>query len=149
MQLQSGKAIMLNNTVSLITLPFSRVMSIAEYSTGKPFPQPETLSVMGRLANESTHASPRGIVIPLEGYREALRMTVKPDQHNSDMLRDLEVPYSEIPMNSDRGWTTKDNSRGIGDTFTKLTFMLGIEQCGGCKYRQAVLNAMFPYSQNQ
>lgn len=36
-------------------------------------------------------------------------------------------------------------SRGLGDTIAKLTTAIGIKPCGGCKKRQAALNAMFPY----
>lgn len=39
----------------------------------------------------------------------------------------------------------KAPSRGLGDTIAKITSAVGIKSCGGCKGRQAKLNAMFPY----
>lgn len=46
-----------------------------------------------------------------------------------------------------RQWTVGDKSRGIGDTVAKLTSMLGIKPCGGCKERQAALNALIPFGE--
>lgn len=42
-------------------------------------------------------------------------------------------------------WTTKQKSRGLGDTIAKTTEKLGIPQCGSCKQRQQKLNKIFPY----
>lgn len=46
------------------------------------------------------------------------------------------------------GWSAdcNDESRGFGDTVAKLTHALGIEQCTGCRARQALFNAWLPYS---
>jgi len=35
--------------------------------------------------------------------------------------------------------------RGVGDTIAKVTDILGIEQCDGCKERQDALNRLFPF----
>lgn len=35
--------------------------------------------------------------------------------------------------------------RGLGDTIAKMTKAVGLISCGGCKKRQAKLNAIFPY----
>lgn len=40
-------------------------------------------------------------------------------------------------------WTRE--SRGLGDTIAKLTKAVGIKPCGGCRKRQAALNAVVPY----
>lgn len=37
-------------------------------------------------------------------------------------------------------------SRGLGDTIAKATKAVGIKPCGGCKRRQAWLNALAPYT---
>lgn len=44
---------------------------------------------------------------------------------------------------------TQDNlrSEGLGDTIAKITTAVGIKPCGGCKERQAKLNAAVPYAQ--
>lgn len=44
---------------------------------------------------------------------------------------------------------TQDNlrSEGLGDTIAKITTAIGIKPCGGCKERQAKLNAAVPYAQ--
>lgn len=34
---------------------------------------------------------------------------------------------------------------GLGDAVAALTRALGIQPCGGCKQRQATLNAIFPF----
>ena len=36
-------------------------------------------------------------------------------------------------------------STGLGDTVKKITEFFNIEQCEGCKERQAALNRLFPY----
>ena len=36
-------------------------------------------------------------------------------------------------------------STGLGDTVKKITEFFNIEQCEGCKERQAELNRLFPY----
>ena len=36
-------------------------------------------------------------------------------------------------------------STGLGDTVKKITEFFNIEQCEGCKERQASLNRLFPY----
>lgn len=36
-------------------------------------------------------------------------------------------------------------SRGLGDTIAQATKAIGIKPCGGCKKRQAKLNATVPY----
>ena len=45
---------------------------------------------------------------------------------------------------------SQDNlrSEGLGDTIAKITAAIGIKPCGGgCKERQAWLNALVPYAQ--
>lgn len=37
-------------------------------------------------------------------------------------------------------------SEGLGDTIAKITTAIGIKPCGGCKERQAKLNAAVPYA---
>gem|GEM_PF-3352779 len=39
----------------------------------------------------------------------------------------------------------KAPSRGLGDTIAKVTKVVGIKPCGGCRKRQKKLNEMFPY----
>lgn len=39
----------------------------------------------------------------------------------------------------------KAPSRGLGDTIAKVTRLVGIEPCHGCKERQIRLNELFPY----
>jgi len=36
-------------------------------------------------------------------------------------------------------------SRGLGDTIAKVTKLLGIKPCDGCKKRQELLNKLVPY----
>ncbi len=43
------------------------------------------------------------------------------------------------------GISGAQQSRGLGDTIKKLTSMVGIKQCGGCKKRQEALNKLIPY----
>jgi hypothetical protein len=35
--------------------------------------------------------------------------------------------------------------RGVGDTISRITKKVGINECGGCKARKATLNRRFPY----
>lgn len=42
-----------------------------------------------------------------------------------------------------------EQSRGLGDTISKVTHALGIQECGGCAERRAWLNEYFPYSNKQ
>ena len=44
----------------------------------------------------------------------------------------------------DRG--SGNTSRGLGDTFAKVTSAIGIKPCGGCKERQEKLNKLIPYT---
>jgi len=46
-------------------------------------------------------------------------------------------------------WTTKDKSRGLGDTIAKITKAVGITPCGGCKQRQPALNKLIPYKDSK
>jgi hypothetical protein len=45
-------------------------------------------------------------------------------------------------------WTSKDKSRGVGDTIAKTTHAIGVKPCRGCKDRQEKLNKMFPYKKD-
>ena len=40
-----------------------------------------------------------------------------------------------------------ERSRGLGDTIAKITKAVGIQQCGGCKERQELLNNLVPYKE--
>jgi hypothetical protein len=46
-----------------------------------------------------------------------------------------EIPFIELP----------NKSRGFGDTFAKLTHILGIKQCKSCYRRQHIWNRWFSY----
>jgi hypothetical protein len=52
------------------------------------------------------------------------------------------------PTDVDTPMRSPDTHRGLGDTVAKVikTVSMGrVRPCGGCKKRQAALNAMFPY----
>lgn len=53
--------------------------------------------------------------------------------------KDWDCPFGMGPV------TTTGASRGLGDTVAKITRAVGIQPCGGCKERQAALNALVPY----
>ena len=38
-------------------------------------------------------------------------------------------------------------SKGLGDTIAKITSLVGVKPCGGCKERQKKLNRLFPYEE--
>jgi len=46
-------------------------------------------------------------------------------------------------------WTPDMPARGLGDRFAKVTHAMRIKPCGGCKKRQARLNAAFPIDQGK
>lgn len=58
-----------------------------------------------------------------------------------------------VKRDGDAIWVDTDSAvyprakdRGLGDTVARLTAAVGIKPCGGCKKRQAALNALVPYS---
>ena len=44
-------------------------------------------------------------------------------------------------------WTPSKGNRGVGDVVAKIANAVGVKSCGGCKSRQAKLNAIFPYKE--
>lgn len=53
------------------------------------------------------------------------------------------------PIVPDKYAERRKAMRGLGDVIAKATSMVGITPCGGCKKRQAALNAMFPFGSDE
>ena len=56
-------------------------------------------------------------------------------------IRGIEGVKVDFECPKNKPW----KSRGLGDTIAKVTKAVGIKPCGGCKARQAKLNALVPY----
>ena len=57
----------------------------------------------------------------------------------------VKVRQYEIRDPAEQPAHSPEPSRGLGDTFAKITKAAGVKPCGKCKKRQAKLNRLIPY----
>ena len=73
-------------------------------------------------------------------WRKSVRCQFHVPGDKVDFACPLGKPWGFVPEEEGAG-----RSRGLGDTVAKITRAVGIKPCGGCKRRQAWLNAKVPY----